>query len=72
MMSNLQTTSLLCNLNEVQTNTILVVIFIISFFFFRHISNKSPISDETKKMKIQKAKKYLERHQEEDAAFFMS
>jgi hypothetical protein len=70
MMTNTQTQSLFCN--EASTNTMLLFIFLLSFFIFRIISNKgSNNHPEAKAKQIKKARKYIENHRTEDAAFFM-
>lgn len=73
MLSNLYNTSYLCEFDESKMNTVLIFVFLISFVFFKCMSGKSDnMTAAQKEKKIQKARKYLEKHRQEDEAFFMN
>ena len=66
-----ETNTFLCN--EATTNTLLFVIFIVSFLFFKIVSkNKGNFNSIKEEKKIKKATKYILSHDEENLNFFMS
>jgi hypothetical protein len=60
----------LCLIHNIHANTILIAVFLISFFLFRIISNKNSCSIEEKEIKRKRAEQYLNRYQRENEEFF--
>jgi hypothetical protein len=71
MRTNLNQSSFLCNVNEAQMNTLLVAVFLISYFLFKFISNKHSPSQAELERRRRKAEKYLNKYKAENEEFFM-
>ncbi len=70
MKANLNEGNIICQVENIQTNTILIAILLISFFLFRIISNKNSCSDEERELKRKRAEQYLNTYQRENEEFF--
>jgi len=62
--------NIICQVHNIQSNTILIAVLVLSFFLFRIISNKNSCSLEEKEIKRKRAEQYLNRYQRENEEFF--
>jgi hypothetical protein len=71
-MRSLIQSSFMCEVSGNQTNTILILVFIISFFLFKMIGNKSTTNSSTEDplMKFRRAEEYFRKHQSDNEEFF--
>lgn len=58
--------SSMCEFNKFNSNAVVFLVFMISFIFFRVISNKKPLTEE----KIKEGEEYMIRHHKENEDFF--
>jgi len=70
MKASLNEGNIICQVQNIHTNTIIVAIFLISFFLFRIYSNKTNYSDEEKEIKNKNAEKFLLAFKRENEEFF--
>ncbi len=65
--------SSLCQINENIANIAIVIVFLISFFIFRYIANKSDKRTEEEKWERKKqGEEYFNKHMRETSEFFNS
>ena len=72
MKSTLTQRSFMCNVNDAQMNTILVIVFLISFLLFKFMTSRNSLSKEEKERKSKKVEKYLNKYKQENEDFFMT
>jgi hypothetical protein len=56
---------------EVETNAVVVLVFLLSFLFFRYVFNAKSLTPEEEARKKRKSEKYFNKYQKENEEFFM-
>jgi hypothetical protein len=61
----------LCQINENVANVAIVIVFLLSFFIFKYIANRSDKrTDEEKRERMKEAEEYFNKHMRETSEFF--